>query len=64
MSSRNQGCNKCFLWVKNYPTLKFMLPGATATNGVYTTAFFPLAPLKVYCCYFVCGADARSVSDS
>jgi len=22
------------------------------------------SPLKIYCCYFVCTADARSVSDS
>ena len=53
---------KLFSAVKNYPTLKFMLQAAAATTG------FPYAssrePPEIYCCYFVCAADARSVSNS
>ena len=58
---------------KQMPTIpvKFMFGAAAATTGV--PCFLPhekLAPpgekllLKIYCCYFVCTADARSVSDS
>ena len=52
--------------VKNYSTLKFMLLGVAATTGV-PSASSPIKnylPLKIYCCYCVCGADVRSISDS
>jgi len=49
--------------MKNYPILKFMLVTAFATIGA-PYAFSPRNPLKIYCCYCVCAADAQSVSDS
>ena len=52
--------------VKNYPTLKFMLPVVAAATD--DPCFLPFREnsslLKIYCCYFVCVAYAQSVSDS
>jgi len=58
----NQRCCKCVL-VKNYLTLKFTLRAAAAATGVTSTFTVKSFPLKIYCCYFVCAAYARSFCD-
>ena len=55
ISGCHQGCQKCFLPVINYPTLKLMLPTAAAANGA-PHAFSPCEtiPPIIYWCYCVC----------
>ena len=52
--------------VNNYPTLTFMLLVAAASSGVpyASSPVINSPPPKIYCRYFVCAADARSVCDS
>jgi len=62
-----QWCQKCFLSVKNYPPRNLCFqqwPPPPVFHILPPDLLWPPPLLKIYSCYYVCAAYARSVSDS